>query len=393
MVRKNASIDMVVVGTKVARNLVVENLRRPMAIAKNDLPRSVAAITREWLTDVLCGGHPGAQVIDFALAGGSSGTHERRRLLIMYNEEGARAGLPASVFTKSLPTLVTRMLVGFMGHSRYEMLFYQQVRPHLTIETPECYFSKSDKTSLAALHMLEDVVYTKGAQFLDERTVVDKTMAEDIVDLLVDLHSTFYNDSRLDTDFSWLVDFPTWIERGVERVHTDRYSRQALAKAASVIPDRLLARRGEIWPKTMRALDVHRQEPSTVIHSDVHIGNWYRTSDGAMGLLDWQVLNRGHWSRDLSYAIVTSLTIEDRREWESHLVRRYLESFNRRTGSDISYDKAWRWYRQQMLHALHMWTQTLCHPRLQPNSQRDEMTYELIRRITTAIDDLDALDA
>jgi aminoglycoside phosphotransferase (APT) family kinase protein len=130
-----------------------------------------------------------------------------------------------------------------------------------------------------------------------------------------------------------------------------------------------------------------------VIHTDVHIGNWYQTVAGQMGLLDWQVLTRGHWSRDLSYALSTALTVEDRRAWEMDLISLYVERFGQRTGVTIPLESAVVWYRQQLFHALHMWTQTLCHPRLQPNSQRDEMTYELMRRIATAIDDLDAFDA
>ncbi|PBC35356.1 hypothetical protein CJ179_48005 [Rhodococcus sp. ACS1] len=389
----NATVDMLRSGLRIAGHLAEETVQRPKAHSAEELPRSVAGITTEWLTSVLCQNAPGAEVIDFGFADGSRGTHERRRILVMYNAEGIRAGLPASVFTKSLPSLVTRMLVGFMGHARYEMLFYKKIRPSLTIETPQCFYSASDKKTLAALHVLEDVVYTKGARFLDERTYIDKAMAEGMVELLAGLHATFYDDPRLDTELKWLIDFPTWIEKGVERVHTDHFSDKAIAKARHVIPARLYQRRDEIWPATMKGLAVHRTEPGTVIHSDVHIGNWYVTDTGQMGLLDWQVLTRGHWSRDLAYALSTALTVEDRRNWEHSLISRYLEVFEARTGTRHSPDQAFIWYRQQLFHALHMWTQTLCHPRLQPNSQRDEMTYELLRRITTAIDDLDALDA
>ncbi|WP_165824252.1 aminoglycoside phosphotransferase family protein [Micromonospora globispora] len=391
--RSSNNVDMLRAGLRVAGHLAAETIKRPKARKVEELPRSVGGITTQWLTAVLCQGHPGAEVVDFGLADGSRGTHERRRILVMYNAEGVRAGLPTSVFTKSLPSLVTRMLVGFMGHARYEMLFYKLIRPSLTIETPLCYYSSSDKTSLAALHVLEDVVHTKGARFLDERTYVDRAMAEGMVDLLAELHAALYDDPRLSSELSWLIDFPTWIEKGVERVYTDEFSRKAIAKAQRVVPPGFYARRQEVWPATMKGLELHRSQPSTVIHSDVHIGNWYVTSAGRMGLLDWQVLTRGHWSRDLAYAVSTALTVADRRRWERELVTRYVEVFEARGGVVIPVEQAFTWYRQQLFHALHMWTQTLCHPRLQPNSQRDEMTYELLRRITTAIDDLGAFDA
>lgn len=58
----------------------------------------------------------------------------------------------------------------------------------------------------------------------------------------------------------------------------------------------------------MQALAVHDSEPQGLIHSDVHIGNWYRTGAGKMGLCDWQCLARGHWSRDFAYAVTAALT-------------------------------------------------------------------------------------
>jgi hypothetical protein len=40
-------------------------------------------------------------------------------------------------------------------------------------------------------------------------------------------------------------------------------------------------------PAARRALAMHEREPRTLLHSDVHLGNWYVTGDGRMGLCDW----------------------------------------------------------------------------------------------------------
>ena len=48
---------------------------------------------------------------------------------------------------------------------------------------------------------------------------------------------------------------------------------------------------------------------------------------------------------------------------------------------------------QQIVHALAMWTITLCHSRLLPNMQPEDTTLTMIERITTAMADLDALDS
>jgi hypothetical protein len=51
-----------------------------------------------------------------------------------------------------------------------------------------------------------------------------------------------------------------------------------------VIPARVVARREEIWLAALQGLAMHGAEPRTLLHSDVHLGNWYVTNAGRMGL-------------------------------------------------------------------------------------------------------------
>lgn len=386
------SRNPVAAAIRVAGNLAYDRIARTRPTALTEIPGSARQITPEWMTAVLCGGRPGVRVIGLDIVHRTLGTHERCRIAITYDKPDEAAGLPTHVFTKTLPSLTTRMLVGFMGHARYEMLFYKQIRPDLAIETPLCYHSASDKRTFAAIHVIEDLVASKSASFADETTLLTKEQAFDMIELLARLHGTFTEDPRLTTELKWLVNYHDWFTIGVERVRTDRYHAKALTAAADVIPADVMARRSEMWPATMKALEIHRSGLRTVIHSDVHIGNWYVTGEGRMGLFDWQCVNTGHWSRDVSYALSSCLPIENRRAWERELLQRYLERIEEYTGRKLDRDESWRQYSVQMLHALTMWTQTLCHPPFQPNSQRDELTYELIRRITTAISDLKSLD-
>jgi hypothetical protein len=389
----NESVAMAKRTVRTAALVARDRITRPVARTRDDVPGSVRLLSKDYLTAILCADHPGARVESFLLEDGSKGTHERRRIRLQYNPEGEARNLPETVYTKSLPSLVTRMLVGYLGHSRFEMLFYNQIRPGLEIETPTCYFSASDKETLAAIHVLEDVCATKQAVFGDEKTYVDKDMAGDIVDVMADLHASHMGSERLNGELSWLVDYPRWFRKGIEKVHTDKYLEQALTLASDVVPDSLLRRRSEIWPAVMKCLDIHDREPRTVLHSDCHIANWYVTGDGRMGLTDWQCVTQGHWSRDLPYALTTALTTRDRRAWEQDLLRRYLDRLADGCGLRVEFDVAWRWYRQQLLHALTDWTQTLCHPRVMPNSHDAHLTYTMINRITTAMADLETLDS
>ena len=112
-----------------------------------------------------------------------------------------------------------------------------------------------------------------------------------------------------------------------------------------------------------------------------------------MGLCDWQCLSRGHWSRDFAYAVTAALTPDDRRNWEKDLLVRYLDRFAALTGSELSLDQSFLHYRQQIVHALLMWTITLCHSPLLPNMQPEETTLAMIERMTIAMADLDSIDA
>jgi len=387
------STDTALAALKIGGRVAYERLARPKARQFDDVPCTPYAVTPEWLTAVLCGKVPGAVVTHVEVKPASAGTHERHQLKVSYNEEGRRAGLPVSIFTKSLPSIVTRMIGGFNGTARVEGSFFTQIRPQLEIEAPLCYHSAYDRRTFAAIHLLEDLVATKSATFCNHKTYVTRAMADDMIDLLAALHGRFYGDPTLAERYRWLASYPRWFTIGAAKMGTEYYTRKAFDAAAHVIPAAVMARRDDVWPATMRALGLHDSEPQGLIHSDVHIGNWYRTGAGQMGLCDWQCLSRGHWSRDFAYAVTASLTPDDRRNWERELLARYIDRFAEKTGVKPDFDLSFLRYRQQIVHALAMWTITLCHSPLLPNMQPETTTLTMIERMTTAMADLDALDS
>jgi hypothetical protein len=133
---KRRSRNVALTALRVSGRVLYERVARPMAHTLEDVPCSPDAITPEWLTAAICAKTPGAIVTNIVVERASAGTHERHRLHVTYNEVGRRAGLPASIFTKSLPSIVTRMIAGFNGHARIEGRFYSEVRPLLEIEAP-----------------------------------------------------------------------------------------------------------------------------------------------------------------------------------------------------------------------------------------------------------------
>ena len=378
---------------QIARYIAEAEQSGVKALRAGDVPSNIEALTPEWLDSVICREYPGAGVTGFTIEHVSSGTHARHRLHLTYNDAGTSAGLPATLFTKSLPTVEIRMISGTTMHVRTEGNFYTQLRPQLNLEIPRCYHTVFDAETYAGLHLLEDLCATKGASFCGFETPITRAEAEDMLSLLAGVHGHFYDDSRFSAEYKWVVPYTKWFLGGNAKLDVELSTEKTMDRAANIIPSRLLARRKDIWPATIAALKPHDERPHTFLHSDVHIGNWYKTGAGRMGLCDWQCAGRGHWARDVSYALSTALRIEDRRAWERDLLSGYIEQLQEFSGEKFGFEDSWTLYRQQMLHGLMNWTITLCPNGHLPAMQTDETSLALIERMCAAIDDLESLDA
>jgi hypothetical protein len=370
-----------------AVHTIWDHITRPIVKTIDDVPWCAEAISPEWLTAVLCGAVPGARVVSVEISGGDQGSSVRRQLRVAYNEEGKNAGLPENLFCKTTPTVLTRLATGLSAAG--EARFYRQIRAELSIEAPVCYHSAWDRTSGRSVHLFNDVVADKGARFCRWNTQISRPQAEQIVDTLATFHGQYYGSPRVNSELKWILTFEDFFRAG-ERVGLRECHEQAMIQAEAIIPPDVTRRRAEIWPLTMRALQEHTRSTATLIHSDVHLGNWYVTGEGRMGLCDWQCLGKGHWARDVSYALSTTLAIEDRRAWERDLLGRYLERMREKCGLSVTLDEAFDLCRQQLFLALMMWTPTLVHTRTTPDMQPEAMSLEMIKRITAAISDLES---
>lgn len=362
----------------------------PPAILPGDIPWRYEAITPEWMTHILCRDHPEARVTGIRLDSPDSGTSNRRRIFITYNDAGRALGLPPSVFCKATADLANRILLSTSALLS-ETSFYNLIRPQLAIEAPQAYLATYDPDSFASIVMLKDL--GDSATFCNHQMRMTREQVEDQLTLLATLHGHFYRSSQLDAGLAHLFRYDRRFA-ALDRDHDFRGMCEAgFRAAADHLPVRLVGREGEIWPATLQASARHGELPRTIIHGDVHLKNWYITRDGRMGLSDWQVTSQGHWSRDVAYTIATALTIDQRRAWEKDLLGHYLRAFAAAGGEAVPFDQAWLNYRQQLLTTLAWWTMTLTPAGDVPDMQPRDITMEFIRRIATAMDDLDALDS
>ena len=106
----------------------------------------------------------------------------------------------------------------------------------------------------------------------------------------------------------------------------------------------------------MRRTGAH--EVTCVIHADPHSGNSYLDADGRACWLDWQIVQRGHWTTDVSYHLATVLDVEDRRAHEAELLRHYLRELESCGAPAPPWDDAWEQYTLGFSYGYFLWVIT-----------------------------------
>lgn len=369
----------------------VERARGRALSSRSEIPLSYEEITPEWLTAVLSHDISGAEVISHRLGERDEGTSSRRHIYLTWNDAGTIAGLPGSVFSKATMTLESRYLLGMNGGIAAEVMFYNNVLPNLDVRTPDPLFARYDPETFNSIIIMRDLTdqVTFGSHELD--LTLDQARSQ--LRLLAAVHARYYDSPELHTVLSEFNNWEDFFAITIEAADVGRACARGFLQAEDVIPPRVFARADEIWPATLRSVAEHTTLPRTLIHSDVHLKNWYVDAGGEMGLNDWQCCCKGNWSRDLAYTISTALSVDNRRAWERDLVAYYLDHLHAAGAPRIDMDTARRMYRQQLFSALAWWTGTLGQPPEAPKMQPPETSREFIRRITHAIDDQDALDS
>jgi hypothetical protein len=282
-------------------------------------------------------------------------------------------------------------VLGVSGGALCETVFLRDVRPHYDIEAPVCVFAGYNHDTINSIIIMRDIS-DDVLSFCDHNTAMPRAQMESQMRLLARLHGQGYASSAVRETAKPL---PTWQRffKNTEGFGIETIACNGFREAESVIPPRLFARFDEYWPLALESVALHDRLEPTVSHGDVHLKNWYIAGNGEMGLGDWQCVTRGHWGRDLCYAIASALQPEERRAWERDLVKLYLEEFEREGGPKTSFEDAWLHYRQQLVTSLVWWTLTLTPGDDLPDMQPRDITLEMIRRLAVATDDCDTFDA
>ncbi|MGD9665392.1 MAG: phosphotransferase [Novosphingobium sp.] len=354
----------------------------------DQIPPDFECISNAWLTAHLCKAVPGAEVVGHSLGEPDEGTNNRRRILLQYNEAGAAAGLPSSIFAKATNGLRNRLMLAHSGAIHCEVTFYREVRDGITFETPRAFHAAYDPHSFNSIILLEDL---GDSAFLDLTSHGSPDLMRRQLSLLARLHASGFGGagmaSRLTNLPSWKTRFSALMQVNLEKACTD-----GLAVCRDRIPADLWDRRAEIWPVTVASLDFEASTGPTLCHGDVHLHNWYFRPDGTLGISDWGVTHIGPWGRDLAYCLVAGLPVDVRRSHEDELMQHYLDALVGNGGPAITLDEARTACKSGIMTALAFWTMTAAPVAEMPDMQPADTALAFVERLAAAVSDWKALD-
>jgi hypothetical protein len=271
-----------------------------------------------------------------------------------------------------------------------EVCFYRDVRPELDIEAPRAFASTFDEKTGQFGVIMEDL-RLRSARFPNATTPVKLDEITGLVTTLAKLHARFWVSPRLDDDLRWLPTtssggmYPVFDAIGLDlirdQVNKNEFKQELIAPLQRSLD--------QLWLDLWNVQNAFDRGPVTLCHGDSHIANTYLLPDASGGLLDWQLMVKGHWAHDVGYLLATGLDPEQRRKHERHLIAHYLEELRRHGVKEPpGANEAWLSYRRAMVWGLVIgWLIT------PPQNYGRAITAANISRMVTAIEDLETFRA
>src|ERR1700749_3240060 len=252
-------------------------------------PSSAADVTTEWWRRHLAGTMPSSAAQRISFLDATTGTTNRRRLSVEWNESGRAAGLPEHLFVKSTPlSAKNRTMVAALGMAVNEARFYNEVADDVGGVAPRSWYAHSG-VGARFLIVLEDIVAAGGRPYA-LADVCDVGHARGLIDAFATLHARFWESPRLVGDLSWIRTWSTRAGYGVLKRFYSRGRRGALRRERPEVTPAVRA----VAAALDRHADPYYREfesgPLTLLHGDSHLGNTFAWADGRSGLLDWQVV-------------------------------------------------------------------------------------------------------
>ncbi len=341
-------------------------------------------VTAEWLTGALhSAGHDGL-VRGVQLERIGTGQIGRSyRLQLDVSPVGA---LPATLVLKIAAGDAEARARVSRGFEK-EVRFYQDLKPHTSVDTPHCWFAAITGDLNSFVLLLDDLAPRVPGRQADGCT---STQAAAAVVNLAGLHAPLWGSPLLEEHAAWLspMDAASADFLGaIMETSTDQFIelyRERLSAA-----DRETLRAAAAATGSWAGL---KREQFTLIHGDYRLDNLMFAPDGAsVSAVDWQTTTSGSPTLDVAYFLGTSLLPPERRRLEHDLLAAYVEALAA-YGVDYPLDDAKADYRLDVLHGPLITVLGRVYATAEPSPEADEMFLAMATRSCAAIRDLGTLD-
>lgn len=333
-----------------------------------DIPQSPSEITAEWLNNVLFPKTVGNKIVSAEIDknfGPWSLLGKAVRVKLNYSRAGSE---PKSVIVKFQVST---------SEPKREGEIYQ-----LLAEVKATFIPRIFSTFGNGNLVMEDMTPTHSVLKND----FDITQIRSVISILADVQGMFLHDSRVPKyDLSHYVNSIN-INMGQSwDIFKNRYQKQLGKETADF--EWMLRN-----PETVARH--YNSNPTTLSHGDVNASNILFPNDGGdrPKLIDWQLAAQRVLPFDLSYFLVKSLTVEQRRENEDMLLKEYYALLADQIRSSYTFDRLILDYRacttRSMLSAV-----MRVGPRYDSHPNRFEAADKLANRVIEAVKDLKPVDA
>lgn len=309
-------------------------------------PQTPEELTPAWLTWAFNRNYPGTAIESVAIVDINSATATKVRVKLQYNQAGKDFHLPATVIVKG----PFGKNVDDMEHTfTDEMRGYKNVVSDIGINTPICYFA--EKQGKNPIIILEDLA-TPDCTFGSPHRPLSFGEAQSILSLLAKLHARYWQDPRLgdDGEFNWVLkSISGWHLDYMNMVlQPDNWAFYMGLPRGTALPQALSSDCNRLKEALYKQISFYGTGPLTLGHGDAHIANIYFNKDGG-GLLDWE-MRRCPWYHDVTYFLITSLDIVDRRNWISALLQYYLDQLTINGVTAPAFEEAFYCFRRELIY-------------------------------------------
>jgi hypothetical protein len=327
-------------------------------------------VSPPWLSAMLANHWPGTIVraVNVVEILATQATKARLALDI----DGGASGVPTRICIKGVLTDTGAM----PSASIVETLFYRDAAAALPVRVPPCIHAGLNSDGTRGVVVMRDVI-AAGGTFCSALDPFTPAQALDGLGQLAQLHAAT-RDGNSAFEFAWAASFLDQITR--RPILPPDTLQQLLDGTRGAALSPAVRNAGRLQRALVALATDVRRTPRCLVHGDAHAGNVYRQADGQLGIVDWQILQRGSWAQDVGYHLAAVLTPEDRRTHERALLDEYRARLRSLGGPALDADTAWRDYRTAMVYGFYLWAITR---KVEP-----AITDEFVRRLGIAADDL-----